>query len=127
MARGPIPDKPRDRPTVPEVLPLARRYYETPGNEAGGHLHVVLDDGNLEDTFILNSFDRAFEEGDVDGYVLAANLLAMTRTQRRKLYARFWAQGVTTPTQWFVSDFGAIPTQVRHRTRLRIYIPPASQ
>jgi hypothetical protein len=87
MARGPIPDKPRDRPTVPEVIALARSYYGRPGNEAGGHLHVVLDDGNLADTFILSSFDRAFDEGDVAGYVLAANLLAMTGTQRRKIYA----------------------------------------
>jgi hypothetical protein len=81
MARGPIPDKPRDRPTVPEVVAMAKRYYEKPGN------NVVLDDGNLEDAFIVRSFDRAFEEGDVDGYVLAANLLGMTRTQRRQVYA----------------------------------------
>jgi hypothetical protein len=85
MARGPIPDKPRDRPTVPVVLALACHYYAKPGNSTGGNLHVVLEDRNLEDEFIADSIERAVEQGDEEGAALARALLAMTRTQRRRL------------------------------------------
>jgi hypothetical protein len=91
MARGPIPDKPRERPTVPDVLPLAYAYYEKPGNSAGGSLHSVLDDGNLEEHHVLSAFDRAAVRGDLDGCVLATMMLAMTGTQRRKVCAMLHA------------------------------------
>jgi hypothetical protein len=42
-----IPDKPRDRPTVPQVLPFVRAYYND--YNVGGSLHIALEDGNLED------------------------------------------------------------------------------
>ena len=34
------------------VFELADSYYNTPGNEAGGLYHIVLDDGNLEDSAV---------------------------------------------------------------------------
>jgi len=85
MARGPIPDKPRDRPTVPEVLHLACAYYATPGNSTGGNLHVVLEDENLDDGHVQRCLERAEQEADSDGIKLANALLAMTKTQRRRL------------------------------------------
>ena len=42
-----------DKPTVPEVLPLVRAYYQKPGNIVGGNLHLVLDDENVENEHIM--------------------------------------------------------------------------
>jgi len=83
--RGPIPDKPVDRPRVPDVIALARAYYAKPGNRVGGNLHIVLDDGNMEDQHIEWCRQLAQNAGDVDGVALADKLLALTRTQRRKI------------------------------------------
>ena len=84
MARGPIPDKPRDRPTVPEVLPIAKTYYDR--HSLGGSLHVVLEDGNLGDGHIEWCREYARTEGDAEGAALASMLLGMTGTQRRCVY-----------------------------------------
>jgi hypothetical protein len=89
MARGPIPDKPRDRPTVPQVLEFAQAYnaaLEQRGSYVWGPLHIALGDGNLEEGSIVFCAHAAIDEADVDGARLAGMLLAMTGTQRRKLY-----------------------------------------
>lgn len=75
------------KPTVPEVLPLVRAYYAKDGNGAGGSLHVVLDDGNVEDHFVEFCMEEARKMGDVAGVALAELLLGMSKTQRRKLMA----------------------------------------
>lgn len=75
------------KPTVPEVLPLVHAYYRKPGNEVGGNLHIVLDDGNVEDGHIQYCLEQAEADGDEDGVVLASLLLRMSRTQRSKLSA----------------------------------------
>lgn len=84
--RGPIPDKPANRPTVPEVRALVEHFYQQPGNGCGGLLHCALDDGNLEDEFLALDIARAKAEGDRDAEQIATMLFAMTRTQRRKVY-----------------------------------------
>lgn len=83
--RGPIPDKPRTRPTVPDVLPLVREYYSRPENGCGGSLHIVLDDHNLEDHCIAFCREWAAKRSDHDGVRLADLLIQLTRTQRQKL------------------------------------------
>lgn len=85
--RGPITDKPRTRPTVPEVVALARKYYEHPNNLCGGNLHIVLDDRNLADHHIEACRQMAAAEADEAGVQLADMLLAMTPTQRRRVHA----------------------------------------
>ena len=80
-----IPYTARDKPTVPEVLPLVRAYYSMPGNGAGGSLHVVLDDGNIDDYFVRSCLLSAQESGDAAGAGLAALLLKMSKTQRSRL------------------------------------------
>lgn len=75
---------PADRPTVPEVLPIARAYYAK--NPAGGSLHIVLDDGNVGDDSVEFCEKVATEEGDADGVELARLLRRMSKTQRHKLY-----------------------------------------
>ncbi len=74
------------KPTVPEVLPLVQAYYATPGNEVGGALHLVLSDGNVNDSHVQFCLNAARERGDEKGIELAELLLRMSRTQRLKLY-----------------------------------------
>ena len=76
----------RDKPTVPEVLPLVRAYYAKPNNICGGSLHVVLDDGNVGDSTVEFCEKCAAENGDEDGVALARILRRMSKTQRKKLY-----------------------------------------
>lgn len=81
------------RPKVPDVLPLAVAYYAVPGNGAGGSLHVVLDDGNLEDVFVESARDWAAERGDEGGRILAELLLLMTRSQRGRVARGVFQEG----------------------------------
>lgn len=81
MPRVPLP---RDRPTVPEVRPLVWAYYAMPGNSCGGSLHVVLDDGNLDDHSVQFCIDNARDRGDDAGVRLGELLLKMSKTQRAK-------------------------------------------
>lgn len=75
------------KPTIMEVLPKVWTYYDTPGNEVGGALHVVLDDGNVADGHVQMSRDKAEAHGDTEGVKLATLILRMSKTQRRKLCA----------------------------------------
>jgi hypothetical protein len=82
----PDPVRISHKPTVPEILPLANAYYAKPGNGVGGSLHIVLDDGNVDDGSVEFCRKFAMEQGDDDGVALADILLRMSRTQRHKLY-----------------------------------------
>lgn len=73
----------RIKPTVPQVLPLARALYRR--HSAGCCLHVVLDDGNTEASMLSGTEQRARELGHDDCAQLAALLAKMSRTQRRKI------------------------------------------
>ncbi|MDP3963705.1 MAG: hypothetical protein Q8Q39_04375 [bacterium] len=74
------------RLTVPDVAPLVQAYYSKPGNGVGGSLHIVLDDGNIEDSHVRFCRKHAETLNDIDGIRLCDLLLQMTKTQRRKLY-----------------------------------------
>jgi hypothetical protein len=89
MARGPIPDFPRDRPTVSDVAPLIDRYWHMPGHEIGGNLHVVLDDGNIDDSSVEGSLETALARGDVEATEILTLLRQMTTTQRRRLIWKY--------------------------------------
>lgn len=67
-------------------MPLVRALYER--NCVGCHLHIVLDDGNVEDSHVKFCLDEAKEEGCQECVTLAEKLLLMSKTQRRKLYSR---------------------------------------
>lgn len=77
----------RRKPTVPEVMPLVREWYAMPGNQAGGIFHIILDDGNCQQTFADQALESARQLGDPVGLELAELLAAMSPTQRRKLSA----------------------------------------
>lgn len=72
--------------TVPDILPLVRGFYQLPGNEVGGVLHIVLDDGNIEDQHIEYCLSEAIAKNDMIAVSLAKLLLKMTYTQRKKIY-----------------------------------------
>lgn len=74
-----------ERPTIAQVLPLLRAYYAMPGNGVGGSLHLVLEDPNYEDHHVLACYETAMMHDDSAGALLALVLLAMSKTQRRKL------------------------------------------
>ena len=71
--------------TVPDVLPLVDRYYAMPGNSVGGTLHAVLEDGNVDDQSILICRGWAEKKGDTDAVEIADMMLAMTKTQRKRV------------------------------------------
>lgn len=75
----------KPRITVPDALPLVRRYYALPGNSAGGSLHVVLEDCNVDDRSIDVCNWWAVRHKDHAGQALALVLRRMSKTQRRKL------------------------------------------
>ncbi len=80
-------DKPRDRPTVPEVLPLLREIYTR--HCAGCCLHIVTDDGNVEQDHIDYCVGYARERGHEDCLRAATMLAQMTITQRMKVYKSY--------------------------------------
>lgn len=80
MSRGPIPNKPANRPTVPDVLDMVRQYLARPENFNGGELHVQLADGNIGEGF----WD--VEVDDPLAQQIVAAMRAMTPTQRSKVY-----------------------------------------
>ena len=75
-----IPAAPR--PAVPEVRELIRQWYARPGHEAGGALHVVLDDGNFGGYWLRHY--RAKLAGDPLAVAILDALMAMSRRQRSR-------------------------------------------
>ena len=72
-----------DKPTVPDVVPLFAAFYQM--FPTWGVLHIVLDDGNVENHFIESCIAQAEETGDEVGALLGRTLLKMSKTQRLKL------------------------------------------
>lgn len=75
------------KPTVTEVYPLVDHYHfhTDPNNCVGGSLHIVLDDGNVEDGNVDFCIKWASEQGDELGLLLACVLRLCSRTQRSKV------------------------------------------
>lgn len=69
--------------TIKEILPLLELYY--PDNVTGGSLHIVLEDGNINDGSVEYCKRYAIESGDTSGQLIADALLGMTKTQRQKI------------------------------------------
>lgn len=71
------------KPTTTEVKPLVDLLYQR--NSVGCCLHVVLDDGNIDDQSVAWCRDEAQRQGHADCFLLANTMLEMSRTQRKKL------------------------------------------
>jgi hypothetical protein len=81
--------------TVNDVLPLACRLYHEEAlctrhtGNVGGHLHIVLDDGNERDSDVQFCLDEALQDKCDTCITIARLLLRMSKTQRLKLSFRF--------------------------------------
>lgn len=69
--------------TVPEVIQEVEALYRR--SAVGCCLHVVLDDGNVDDSHVQFCIEQAVESGHLECEALARKLWTMTKTQRRKL------------------------------------------
>jgi hypothetical protein len=67
-----------------EILERFRAYHAK--ESAWGWLHVVLDDGNVEDSSVEVCIECASEDGDQEALELGKILLQMSEAQRLKLY-----------------------------------------
>lgn len=75
-------------PSVDDMLGIVLAYYSIDGNGAGGNLHIVLDDGNIEANHVEWCKERCHEEGDLFGWRLATLLLQMSEDARQELWER---------------------------------------
>lgn len=71
------------KPTLPEVRPIIDLWYALPGNGAGGDLHVELDDGNLENHFLIDNIGSPYHCEAAQW--ISTVLLLLSRSQRRRL------------------------------------------
>lgn len=74
----------------PMLCDLIAYYRDDLGHSAGGSLHIVLDDGNLEDGHIWHCQQFAKEEGDSFGYFLATLMRYFTEDELQVLYDNDW-------------------------------------
>lgn len=74
------------------IQQLIRRYYEIEGNEAGGYLHIVLDDGNTEDCHVWSCQERCMEHGDHLGELIAETLRGFSKLERESMYDNRWGR-----------------------------------
>lgn len=81
----------KHRPTTPEVVLLVNRLYSgvdlcTRGSGGlGGHLHIVVDDSNVQDHHVQYCLDEARADKCATCTVIAEKLRAMTKTQRLRV------------------------------------------
>lgn len=62
---------------------MIAQYYSKDGNGTGGNLHVVLDDGNVNDLHIDFCRNQCALNGDVDGLAILDVIAAMPEKDRR--------------------------------------------
>lgn len=77
----------RSEEIIETAIKLIKPYYVN--NPSGGSLHIVLDDGNTEDSNLDFCILYALEEGDYSAVVIGGFLLAMTEDEREELYERY--------------------------------------
>lgn len=79
-----------DQATLADVSETALAYLSHPDNGAGGNLHIVLDDGNVDDGAINFCYGYASAKEDEEGVRLACALLQLGKEDRDVLYANKW-------------------------------------
>jgi hypothetical protein len=71
------------KPTLPEVRPIIDAWYARPENGAGGELHVILDDNNMERGFLIGTI--ADDHHTDEAKWICNVLLMLTPSQKRRL------------------------------------------
>lgn len=79
---------------ISDVLPLLKEYCSREGNSVGGNLHIVLDDGNIEDDNIAFCLRQCLYSNPMDnlGAALCHLLKDMSKTQRKKISAMMYKE-----------------------------------
>lgn len=77
---------PNNKPISIEDLHAFKAYLEK--NPAGGSLHIVLDDGNVEDSHVEFCIEYARQNGDIEGNRLGKILLGKSKSQRLGVHNR---------------------------------------
>jgi hypothetical protein len=75
-----------NNPKIEKAIKMSRAYHAMPGNGAGGSLHIVLDDGNLETCHVQFCLEWAEDRNDKPGVALAEFLLTLTEDERCEVY-----------------------------------------
>ncbi len=92
------------KPTItPELIARFKAYHER--NPAWGALHIVMEDGNVNDGDVDFCLEDAKKKGDTEGEALALILKGMSKTQRgsKKLHdGAYVRHPVTLPPAPFV-------------------------
>lgn len=76
----------------PVISELIQFYCKLPENSAGGNLHIVLSDGNLEEGFLSFGQDQCQNYDDHLGYLIAAVLRCFSAEEREQMYEEGWAK-----------------------------------
>lgn len=74
------------KPTVREVLPYVQALYAREGGGAGCCLHILLDDGNVDQSSADFCYGVAVGREHQDCEDLARLIRRMSATQRHRLY-----------------------------------------
>jgi hypothetical protein len=69
---------------------LIRYYYSLPNNGAGGYLHIVLDDGNIDYDSIYFCAEQCAENKDTLGLLICNLLTEFTSEELEQMYERRW-------------------------------------
>lgn len=70
----------------PVIKDLIEYYCELPNNEVGGYLHIILSDGNTEDSDIAFCREECQIHGDTLGELICDLLLQFTEEEREVMY-----------------------------------------
>ena len=69
-----------------ELVNRIVEYYKKEGNECGGNCHLVLDDGNLEDSDIQFCKGYCAHADDNEGLSIMSCMLQLNPEERQKVY-----------------------------------------
>jgi len=72
------------------LLELIEFYYSLSGNSVGGNLHIILDDGNIEDDFIYICQCDCEKNNDSLGLLISTLLRYYTLNEREYMYENDW-------------------------------------
>lgn len=75
-----------DHKRIGRLANLIAEYYKKEGNGCGGNCHLVLDDGNLEDSDIQFCIGYCAHANDDDGLAIMREMLSLNPEERQKVY-----------------------------------------